>query len=223
MLFLAKITSVLAISLLMSSLVTTTANAAMTVEEFEECLLDMINASRQSAGAVPLAMAYDLNAEARDYSRIMSSESDLHHMTAAERKAILPNSTTTWGENIAFHGSRNLSSCATIHNMFMGSTGHRNNILSSTKRFAALGVYMGSNGTWVTEIFFNATSYEAPGAEGEGLLWDDDGSVFEIDIEALAAAEVTSGCNPPTNNRYCPHSRVSRGQMAAFLVRAVDL
>ncbi|MDX2345150.1 MAG: S-layer homology domain-containing protein, partial [Acidimicrobiia bacterium] len=47
--------------------------------------------------------------------------------------------------------------------------------------------------------------------------------IFEADIEALAAAGITKGCNPPTNNRFCPDNRVTRGQMAAFLVRALDL
>src|SRR5690606_26450375 len=50
---------------------------------------------------------------------------------------------------------------------------------------------------------------------------DDDGSVFESDIERLAAAGVTRGCNPPTNDRFCPDDYVTRGQMAAFLVRAM--
>jgi hypothetical protein len=52
---------------------------------------------------------------------------------------------------------------------------------------------------------------------------DDDGSVFEGDINRLANAGITSGCNPPLNNFYCPSGNVTRGQMAAFLVRAFDL
>ncbi|MCP3885865.1 MAG: S-layer homology domain-containing protein, partial [Propionibacteriaceae bacterium] len=50
---------------------------------------------------------------------------------------------------------------------------------------------------------------------------DDDGSVFEANIEALATAGITKGCNPPTNDRYCPDANVTRGQMAAFLYRAL--
>jgi hypothetical protein len=50
---------------------------------------------------------------------------------------------------------------------------------------------------------------------------DDDDSIFEADIEKLAAAGITKGCNPPTNDMYCPDSEVTRGQMAAFLVRAI--
>jgi hypothetical protein len=52
---------------------------------------------------------------------------------------------------------------------------------------------------------------------------DDDDSVFEGDIEALAAAGITRGCNPPVNDRYCPDREVTRGEMAAFLRRALDL
>jgi hypothetical protein len=52
---------------------------------------------------------------------------------------------------------------------------------------------------------------------------DDDGNTFEGDIEKLAAADITRGCNPPTNNRFCPDDFVTRGQMAAFFVRALDL
>ena len=50
---------------------------------------------------------------------------------------------------------------------------------------------------------------------------DDDDSIFEGDIEKLAAAGITKGCNPPTNDRFCPDSKVTREQMAAFLVRAI--
>jgi hypothetical protein len=47
------------------------------------------------------------------------------------------------------------------------------------------------------------------------------GITFETDINKLAAAGVTRGCNPPTNDMYCPNSPVTRGQMAAFLSRAL--
>ncbi len=56
-----------------------------------------------------------------------------------------------------------------------------------------------------------------------GTFVDDDGSPHERDIEAIAAAGVTAGCNPPANDRYCPDDPVTRGQMAAFLVRALAL
>jgi hypothetical protein len=50
---------------------------------------------------------------------------------------------------------------------------------------------------------------------------DDDDSVFEADIDRLATARVTFGCDPPDNTMFCPDDAVTRGQMAAFLVRAL--
>ena len=57
---------------------------------------------------------------------------------------------------------------------------------------------------------------------GGDLFTDDDGLVFEADIDKLGTAGVTRGCNPPDNDRFCPDSFVTRGQMAAFLRRALD-
>ncbi len=48
-------------------------------------------------------------------------------------------------------------------------------------------------------------------------------SPFVLDIEWLAEAGITAGCNPPVNDRFCPDAYVTRGQMAAFLVRALGL
>lgn len=45
---------------------------------------------------------------------------------------------------------------------------------------------------------------------------------FVRDIAALSAADVTKGCNP-SGSRFCPERVVTRAEMAAFLVRALDL
>jgi hypothetical protein len=49
------------------------------------------------------------------------------------------------------------------------------------------------------------------------------GSVHLANINALAAAGITRGCNPPINDRYCPTDSITRGQLAAFLVRSLGL
>ncbi len=56
-----------------------------------------------------------------------------------------------------------------------------------------------------------------------GTFIDDDGNLHEGFIEGIAAEGITRGCNPPGNDRYCPTSSVTRGAMAAFLARAVNL
>ncbi|MPZ52597.1 MAG: hypothetical protein GEU79_07675 [Acidimicrobiia bacterium] len=58
---------------------------------------------------------------------------------------------------------------------------------------------------------------------GSGSFDDTAGHVFEDDISALAAACITLGCNPPDNTLFCPDNPVTRGQMAAFLVRGLHL
>jgi hypothetical protein len=58
---------------------------------------------------------------------------------------------------------------------------------------------------------------------GGNLFVDDDNSIFELAIDRLGTAGITQGCNPPVNDRFCPDDFVSRGQMAAFLSRALGL
>ena len=42
-------------------------------------------------------------------------------------------------------------------------------------------------------------------------------------IQAIADAGITNGCNPPTNDNYCPKDTVTREQMASFLARTAGL
>ncbi|MGD2051758.1 MAG: hypothetical protein PVI35_04700, partial [Acidimicrobiia bacterium] len=58
---------------------------------------------------------------------------------------------------------------------------------------------------------------------GRDWFGDDDDSIFEADINRLAAAGITVGCNPPANDAFCPGADLTRGEMAALLVRAFGL
>jgi hypothetical protein len=60
-------------------------------------------------------------------------------------------------------------------------------------------------------------------AASEDHFSDDGGSTFEDDINRLAESGITRGCNPPANDRFCPDDPVTREQMAAFVVRALNL
>ena len=55
-----------------------------------------------------------------------------------------------------------------------------------------------------------------------GTFYDDDGSPHEGAIEALVATDVTKGC-VVTPAAFCPRGSVTRGEMAAFLYRALGL
>lgn len=58
-----------------------------------------------------------------------------------------------------------------------------------------------------------------PATDGD-YFTDDDGSIFEGDINRLAQSGITRGC---AETSYCPDAPVTREQMAAFLVRAAKL
>jgi hypothetical protein len=56
-----------------------------------------------------------------------------------------------------------------------------------------------------------------------GTFVDDNGSVHENGIEAVALAKITVGCNPPANNRFCPNENLTRAEAATFFARAFGL
>ena len=56
-----------------------------------------------------------------------------------------------------------------------------------------------------------------------GVFRDDDNSIHESNIEKIFAEGITVGCNPPINNEFCPDRHITRGEMSAFIVRALDL
>src|SRR5665811_1467656 len=84
------------------------------------------------------------------------------------------------------------------------------------------------------DIVVNPTPYAdwalripAPGSDPVpafyGAFRDDEGSVHEANIDIIAAEGITKGCNPPTNDRYCPDRDITRGEMAAFIRRMLSL
>ena len=68
-----------------------------------------------------------------------------------------------------------------------------------------------------------ATEWEYDPERGYDPFTDDDGSIFENDIEWIAWHEITKGCNPPTNTLFCPGNPVTREAFAAFMSRALGL
>jgi hypothetical protein len=72
-------------------------------------------------------------------------------------------------------------------------------------------------------LLLGATIAAAATLPPGGSFTDDDGSVHEANIEAIAAEGITQGCNPPVNDLFCPDKAVTRAQMATFLTRALSL
>lgn len=57
-------------------------------------------------------------------------------------------------------------------------------------------------------------------AAARDYFWDDNGSPHEASINSIAQAGITSGCG---SGSYCPWGGLTRGEMASFLVKALDL
>ena len=54
---------------------------------------------------------------------------------------------------------------------------------------------------------------------GTNYFYDDNGSAHEANINRIARGGIAAGCGA---GRYCPHSAITRGEMAAFLHRTVS-
>ena len=92
-----------------------------------------------------------------------------------------------------------------------------------------LRVYLGNDSSyadrdgWFVAPDWTCPANAEPYEDYDGSFRDDDGNVHEPNIEVIAAAGITRGCNPPYNDEYCPRDSVTRGQMAAFIVRLLGL
>ncbi|MGB8359853.1 MAG: peptidoglycan DD-metalloendopeptidase family protein [Acidimicrobiia bacterium] len=56
-----------------------------------------------------------------------------------------------------------------------------------------------------------------------GQFYDDEDSVHQANIDKFYQAGITVGCNPPASNEFCPTRTITRGEMAAFISRALGL
>ncbi|MCH7670480.1 MAG: S-layer homology domain-containing protein, partial [Acidobacteria bacterium] len=140
-----------------------------------------------------------------------------------------PDDRVTRGQMAAFL-DRALNLPATSQNYFTDDDG--SSFEGAINRLAAAGITSGCtadrtkycSSDFITRGQMAAFLSRALGYSDDGggdLFVDDDTSEFELEIDKLATAGVTKGCNPPTNDRFCPNSDVTRGQMAAFLRRAL--
>jgi len=68
--------------------------------------------------------------------------------------------------------------------------------------------------------FTMAMPVQAGEPDGLGPFADVDGSIHEDDVTALWAADITAGCDAWL---FCPEEPVTRGELAAFLTRAIAL
>lgn len=108
---------------------------------------DMINSARAQNGRAGVEFNGDLWFKAQAWSDRLSADGYLHHSNLADGVGHLP--WRSLGENVGVGYS-----LGSIHNAFMGSSGHRANILNPAFNYAAVGVTQDGYGRyWVTEVF----------------------------------------------------------------------
>lgn len=134
-----------------------------------------------------------------------------------------PDGFVTRGQMAAFL-SRALSLPATTRDYFTDDETNQHE--AAINRLRAAGITAGCSETrfcpdgLVTRAqmaTFLARAFHLP-ASSTDYFTDDDTSMHEAAINSVRAAGITSGCGA---TRYCPDGMVTRGQMAAFLHRAM--
>jgi hypothetical protein len=173
-------------------------------------MLDLINGERTARGLRELLPRHDLEAGAEHQAQAIADAGSLFH------NPNLGDVADGWkviGENVGYGGS-----IESVHEALMNSQGHRDNVLKTGYTNVGVGVVVQGGAVWVAEVFMEAI--DPPPTSWTGSFYDDDKSVHEDNIERLASSKVTVGCD---YYQFCPSNTVTRGQMAAFLNRAMGL
>jgi uncharacterized protein YkwD len=134
----------------------------LVTEEIEKELFELINRERAKRGIPLLQISENLIPLARSHSQDMAARSDLTHISSdgkayAERLQEVDLFFKGTGENVAFSQS---FLPETIHNSFMKSDRHRENILDPRFDSVGIGVFLREDeGYYITQDFL--TSFEA--------------------------------------------------------------
>ena len=122
----------------------------------ERQLLDLVDRDRANAGLPPLVRDARLAAVARSYSREMAETGDVAHVSRRTgsvvdrvRAAGVAPAPTTLAENVG-----SAVSAAEAEQAFMGSPGHRDNLLSRSVTHVGVGVAVGRAEGPTVPLFF---------------------------------------------------------------------
>lgn len=189
----------------------------------EQRLVDHINAERRGAGLPTLRVDAELQRVARDWTAVMERENRLYHnvnlATQVQRDWQRLAENVGWSER---PGEPVTALVDAVHRTFMNSPAHRAHVLRPEFNWVGVGVRITATGRlWTTVTFMQGVGASPPPAPlPPGEFRDVNGGTHAPAIKAIALEGVTQGCAP---ERYCPLQQVTRGQMASFLTRALDL
>jgi hypothetical protein len=185
-----------------------------------------MNASRRAHGRPALAASPAVATTARNWSKRMAADGRLRHNSNAGRRLTVE--WRRWGENVgwASNGSGRSLRAVTrrLHRSFMESDGHRANILGDYNR-VGVGVTLDDDGTmWATMVFVDVPIADRPAGRTPGRARV---GLSDIGRSAHRAAVITAWrrglMKPCEGRRFCPRRVVRRAELAAVVVRVLDL
>lgn len=192
------------------SLMAAAPNASADTLADEQRFVELINGERRAAGSGPLIVISELVEGARTHAQRMADEGRIFHN---QRLGDIIDGWKLLGENVGRGGDID-----GLHQAFMNSEGHRENLLNPAYDAIGVGVVWSEGIPYVVEVFMD--SIEELRVQFTPPFSDDDGSIHEPDIVALYERGITRGCD---ESRYCPDRHVTRGEMATMLVRAFGI
>lgn len=181
--------------------------------ELERDVVALVNVERAKKGLGALTIEADIRKVARAHSERMADADDLHHNPDFSTQI------TGWtrvAENVGVGPS-----VTRIHDAFMDSPGHRANILDEKVTEIGVGVELRNGRVWITQNYRRPSS-DVTVSDPTTTTFGDVSStnVHAPSIETVVDTGVAETCG---TSRYCPAGKVSRGEFAGMLVRALDL
>jgi uncharacterized protein YkwD len=111
-------------------------------------MLHLLNQTRRNHGLPVFRLNRDLSHFAWQHSKRMSERNRCFH-TVDLYGAVRSYSPSTWGENVGAAGT-----LRRVRTLWMGSSGHRANLLKPAFRRIGIGVVRARGRVWVTAIFY---------------------------------------------------------------------
>lgn len=114
----------------------------------QQRLVDLVNRDRAANGRGALVVNATLNNKAQAWAQQMANDGRISHSTLTSG---VPSCWRALGENVGV-----ASSVDGLHTAWMGSSGHRANILSSSYTHIGVGVVKSGGRYWGVQVFMQA-------------------------------------------------------------------
>jgi hypothetical protein len=125
----------------------------------ENEFLSLINSTRASNGLAPLEIDGGLHSHARSHTQDMIAAADIYHSSEAELAAAGGSGWSRIGENVGRGQSP-----SSLHGAFMGSSGHKANILGDYN-YVGIGTDSAEGYLYVTVVFMKVGETAPPTTE----------------------------------------------------------